>query len=212
MVLPHESLSSKVKQAIIERVLDGTYPPGTRLLELNLAREFGVSQGPVREALRELGATRLVESFPRRGTFVRASSQEDMAEVYLVRMALEETAGRYGMETLHADPSPLYRALNRMRAAADADDVRELVRGSVEFHRVVVAAAANRLLLEIWDSLHIEARTMATVVRGHVDLHAAAEMHVPLVEAFVRGDAEECARLLAEHQQEYLKLPQDAEG
>jgi DNA-binding GntR family transcriptional regulator len=212
MVLPHESLSEKVKQAIIERVLDGTYPPGTRLLELALAREFGISQGPVREALRELSATRLVESRPRRGTFVRAASQEDLAEVYLVRMALEEIAGRYGMETLHADPSPLYRALERMRAAADAGDLREFVRGSVEFHRVVVAAAGNRLLLEIWDSLHVEARTMATVVRGHVDLHAGAEMHAPLVEAFVRGNAEECGRLLAEHQQEYLKLPQDSTG
>jgi DNA-binding GntR family transcriptional regulator len=212
MVLPHDTLSEKVKQAIIERVLDGTYPPGTRLLELNLAREFGVSQGPVREALRELSATRLVESRPRRGTFVRASSQEDMAEVYLVRMALEETAGRYAMEALHADPAPLHRALDRMRAAADADDVRELVRGSVEFHRAVVSAAGNRLLLEIWDSLHIEARTTATVVRGHVDLHAAAEMHAPLVEAFERGNAEECARLLAEHQREYLKLPQETLG
>jgi DNA-binding GntR family transcriptional regulator len=209
MVLPHESLSAKVKQAIMERVLDGTYPPGTRLLELNLAREFGVSQGPVREALRELSAMRLLESRPRRGTFVRVSSQEDMAEVYLVRMALEETAGRYGMEALHADPSPLYRALDRMRAAADDGDVREFVRGSVEFHRAVVAAAGNRLLLEIWESLHIEARTLATVMRGQVDLHAGAEMHLPLIEAYVRGDAEECARLLADHQQEYLKLPQD---
>jgi DNA-binding GntR family transcriptional regulator len=49
-------------------------------------------------------------------------------------------------------------------------------------------------------------------VRGHVDLHAAAEMHAPLVEAFERGNAEECARLLAEHQREYLKLPQETLG
>jgi DNA-binding GntR family transcriptional regulator len=96
-----------------------------------------------------------------------------------------------------------------MRRAAAADDVVELVRGSVEFHRAVVGAAGNRLLLEIWDSLHIEARTLATVVRGHVDLHTAAEAHVPLVEAFERGDPETCSRLLAEHQHRYRQLPQD---
>ncbi|NJC82812.1 GntR family transcriptional regulator [Planosporangium mesophilum] len=209
MTMPHETLCEKVKQAVLERVINGTYPPGTRLVELQLAREFGVSQGPVREALRELVATRLVENSPRRGTFVRAASQEDLAEVYLVRMALEETAGRYAMETLHADPSPLRQALERMRTAADAGDVREFARGSVAFHRAVIVATGNRLLLEIWDSLLLEVRTIATVVRGHVDLHAAAESHVPIVEAFGRGDSEECARLLGDHQQQYLKLPQE---
>ncbi|MGC9665489.1 GntR family transcriptional regulator [Planosporangium sp. 12N6] len=209
MTLPHETLSEKVKQAILERVIDGTYPPGTRLVELHLAREFGVSQGPVREALRELVATRLVETTPRRGTFVRVASQEDLAEVYLVRMALEETAGRYAVEALHADRSPLWQALARMRAAADQGDVRGFVRGSVAFHRAVVVATGNRLLLEIWDSLLLEVRTTATVVRGHVDLHAAAESHVPIVAAFERGDGEACARLLGDHQQQYLKLPQD---
>lgn len=209
MTFPNESLSERVKQAILDRVVDGTYPPGTRLVELQLAREFGVSQAPVREAFRELAATRLVESLPRRGTFVRAASQEDLVEVYLVRMALEETAGRYAFEALHADSSSLWSALEQMRAAADAGDVRGLVKGSVAFHRAVMVATGNRLLVEIWDSLHVEVRTMATVVRGHVDLHHAAELHLPLIEAFEQGDAAMCAQLLAEHQQEYLKLPQD---
>lgn len=209
MTLPHESLADKVKAAILERVVDGTYAPGTRLVELQLAREFGVSQAPVREALRELAATRLVETSPRRGTFVRAASQEDLAEVYLVRMALEETAGRYAFEALHADPSPLYAALDRMRLAADAGDVRGLVQGSTAWHRAVMVATGNRLLLKMWDSLLIEVRTMGTVVRGHVDLHHAAELHLPLTEAFERGHDAECARLLADHQQEYLKLRQD---
>lgn len=99
----------------MERVVDGTYPPGTRLVELALAlaREFGVSQAPVREALRELAAIRLVYTALRKGTFVRAASQEDLAEVYLVRMALEETAGRCAVEALHADPSPLHAALEQ---------------------------------------------------------------------------------------------------
>jgi DNA-binding GntR family transcriptional regulator len=211
VTLPRASLSEHVKRAILDRVVDGSYPPGTRLVEMQLAREFGVSQAPVREALKELAATRLVEITPRRGTFVRAASQEDLAEVYLVRMALEETAGRYAVESLHRDPSPLYAALEQMRFAADAGDVRGLVQGSVAFHRAVVEATGNRLLLEMWDSLLVEVRTMATVVRGHVDLHHAAELHVPLIEAFERGNGAECARMLAEHQQEYLKLPQATE-
>ena len=208
MPMKHESLAAKVKQAVLERVLDGTYPPGTHLVELSLAREFGVSQAPVREALRELSATHFVETLPRRGSFVRATSQEDMAEVYLVRLALEQTAGREAFERLHANPKPLSDALEIMRAAARADDIKALVRGSTSFHRAVVAATGNRLMLEIWDSLQVEARTLATVVRGHVDLHQAAEAHAPLLDAFINADATTCAELLAQHQREYLDLPQ----
>jgi DNA-binding GntR family transcriptional regulator len=205
----NESLSEKVKRTIVDRVVDGTYPPGTRLVELQLAKEFGVSQAPVREALRELSSTRLVESVPRRGTFVRAASQDDLAEVYLVRLALEGTAAAHAYPTLHADPSSLRAALAGMRDAAAANDAHGIAKYSTDFHRAVIAATGNRLMLEIWDSLYVEARTMATVVRGHVDLHAAAEAHVPILEAFETGTPDLCAKLVIEHQHEYAILPQE---
>ncbi|QTG80294.1 GntR family transcriptional regulator [Arthrobacter crystallopoietes] len=205
----NESLSERVKQTILDRVIDGTYQPGTRLIELQLAKEFGVSQAPVREALRELSSTRLVENIPRRGTFVRAASQDDLAEVYLVRLALEGTAAACAYPVLHADPSPLRDALEGMRAAAAAGDAHGIARFSTDFHRAVIVATGNRLMLEIWNSLFVEARTLATVIRGHVDLHAAAEAHAPILAAFEHGTPEECTRLVTEHQHEYSILPQD---
>lgn len=204
----NESLSEKVKKTIVDRVVDGTYPPGTRLVELQLAKEFGVSQAPVREALRELSSTRLVENIPRRGTFVRSASQTDLAEVYFVRLALEGTAAAAAYPALHSDPSPLLNALSAMRAAAAANDAHGIAKSSTAFHRAVIAATGNRLMLEIWDSLYVEARTMATVVRGHVDLHAAAEAHAPIVEAFQNGTPELCTQLVVAHQHEYSILPQ----
>lgn len=205
----NESLSEKVKRTLVDRVVDGTYPPGTRLVELQLAKEFGVSQAPVREALRELSSTRLVENIPRRGTFVRSASQEDLVEIYTVRLALEGTAAAAAYPALHADPAPLREALAGMRTAAAQDDAHGIAKYSTEFHRAVVAATGNRLMLEIWDSLFVEARTMATVVRGHVDLQAAAEAHAPIVEAFENGTAELCTKLVIAHQHEYSILPQD---
>ena len=76
-----------------------------RLVELQLAKEFGVSQAPVRGP-RELSSTRLVENIPRRGTFVRSAFQDDLAEVYFVRLALEGTAAAAAYPALHADPAP----------------------------------------------------------------------------------------------------------
>ncbi|GAA1883542.1 GntR family transcriptional regulator [Paeniglutamicibacter psychrophenolicus] len=204
----NESLSEKVKRTIVDRVVDGTYPPGMRLVELQLAKEFGVSQAPVREALRELSTTRLVENIPRRGTFVRAATQDDLSEVYFVRLALEGTAAAAAYPALHADPSPLREALAGMREAAASNDAHGIARYSTQFHRAVVAATGNRLMTEIWDSLYVEARTMATVVRGHVDLETAAEAHVPILEAFESGTPELCTSLVIAHQHEYSILPQ----
>ena len=150
-----------------------------------------------------------MEIIPRRGTFVRAASQDDLAEVYLVRLALEGTAAAHAYPRLHADPTPLREALEGMRAAAAAGDAHGIAKFSTDFHRAVITATGNRLMMEIWDSLFVEARTMATVVRGHVDLHAAAEAHVPILEAFEHGTPEDCTRLVTEHQHEYSILPQD---
>ncbi|MET3919788.1 GntR family transcriptional regulator [Arthrobacter sp. UYEF20] len=132
----NESLSEKVKRTIVDRVVDGTYPPGTRLVELQLAKEFGVSQAPVREALRELSSTRLVENIPRRGTFVRSASQDDLAEVYFVRLALEGTAAAAAYPALHADPSPLREALAGMREAATAGTAPASDRGRTQAPRL----------------------------------------------------------------------------
>lgn len=204
-----ESLSEKVKRIIVDRVIEGVYPPGTHLVELQLAEEFGVSQAPVREALRELSSTRLVENRPRRGTFVRSISSEELAEIYMVRFALEGTAAFHAFPVLHRDPTPLREALARMRQAVEEGSARGLARYSTVFHRAIIEASGNRLMLEIWDSLFVEVRTMATIVRGQVDPRAAAEAHVPILEAFEHGDAQLCQKLVTEHQQEYSILPHE---
>lgn len=205
--LESESLSEKVKRVIVDRVIEGTYPPGAHLVELQLAEEFGVSQAPVREALRELSSTRLVENRPRRGTYVRTISSDELAEIYMVRVALEGTAALHAFPALHKDPTPLREALAGMRQAVTEGSARGLARHSTAFHRAIIEACGNRLMLEIWDSLFVEVRTMATIVRGQVDPQAAAESHVPILEAFESGDAELCQKLMIEHQQEYSILP-----
>ena len=205
----NESLSEKVKRTIVDRVVDGTYPPGMRLVELQLAKEFGVSQAPVREALRELSSTGWSKTSPAAepssGPLPRMTSRRSISFAWRWR----EPPPRPLTRRLHADPSPLRQALAGMRDAAAANDAHGIAKYSTDFHRAVIAATGNRLMMEIWDSLYVEARTMATVVRGHVDLHAAAEAHVPILEAFENGTPELCTQLVIEHQHEYSILPQE---
>ena len=94
-------LPEQIKDLLWERIADGTYPPGDRLIETRIARELGVSQGPVREALRQLAGMGLVVFEAHRGCRVRRVDQDELDEVSVVRAALEETAGTTGSRSRH---------------------------------------------------------------------------------------------------------------
>ena len=75
--IPRGVLSDAVKDRLLEQIVDGTYPPGSRIVETRVARELGTSQAPVREALRDLEALGVVEISPFRGARVRRPGLED---------------------------------------------------------------------------------------------------------------------------------------
>jgi DNA-binding GntR family transcriptional regulator len=192
-------LSEQIKDVLMQRIVEGYYEPGERVVELRIAQEFGVSQAPVREALRELEILRLVESEPFRGARVRAVRADEIAEAYPVRAALEELAAKLAAERLAGASAPLKTEIDAMRAAAADDDLRAFVRHDVAFHRVFVDASANRTLVDVWESLHVDLRTRFTLIQRVGDLAEVAESHVPIMEALGAGDAGGAGRLVREH-------------
>jgi DNA-binding GntR family transcriptional regulator len=199
VAVSRSTLRDQVKDVLVERILDGVYGPGDRIVEMRVAEEFGVSQAPVREALRELELLRLVVSEPFRGARVRDVSPEELKEIYPVRAALEEVAARLATPALAGDIKPLKAELKAMRAAAKRGDVHDFIAHDVAFHRVIVEASGNRTLQELWRSLHVDLRTTITLIKHVDDLGAVAESHVPVLEAIAARDPERSARTLREH-------------
>jgi DNA-binding GntR family transcriptional regulator len=199
MAVTRSMLRDQVKDAIVERILDGVYGPGDRIVEIRVAEEFGVSQAPVREALRELELLRLVVSEPFRGARVREITTEELAEIYPVRAALEEVAARAAASRLRGSVGELEAELAGMRAAARARDLHEFVVHDVAFHRAIVRASGNRTLQELWGSLHVDLRTTITLVRHAEDLAEVAESHVVVMQLLAAGDADGAARELRAH-------------
>ncbi len=200
-------LRQRLKEALLRRIIGGHYDPGERLVELRIAEEFGTSQGPVREALRELEATGLVTNIPRRGTYVAEVMSSGLREIYTVRGALEEQATRIVTSRRCCDIDALQRATDLMREAALASDIHGVIEHSVTFHRTIMEAAGNRLLLNIWQSLQIETRTTITMLTEGLDLVEIADSHQPIVDAIRSGDAELAAREAREHQDYFEHLP-----
>jgi DNA-binding GntR family transcriptional regulator len=166
--LKRTCMRDHIRDVLIARILDGTYPAGMQLKELALAREFNVSQAPIREALRELEGSGLVSCERFRGTRVRGADFHEMHDSYELRTLLEvravELAAPYPTELL----TDLGGYLREMTTAVVAGDSERYIDNALHFHRRLVEASANRTFLNVWDSLHWD-------VRGRVALRRLAE-------------------------------------
>lgn len=205
-MLTRTVLREQVKEILLERILDGEYAPGDRLVETRIAQELGTSQSPVREALRELEQLRLVESAPYRGARVRALSTRELAEIYPVRAALEEVAVREAAVRLEGRVEALEQELDAMRDAAAAGDLHALVEHDVRFHRLIVEASGNQTLLDVWEGLRVEARTALTALAVGIDHHELAEKHEPVLRALADGDPGRAGEALRIHIEEFGQL------
>jgi DNA-binding GntR family transcriptional regulator len=209
MVVHRSMLCDQIKDVLVERILDGAYGPGERIVEIRVAQEFGVSQAPVREALRELELLRLVVSEPFRGARVREVRSEELAEIYPVRAALEEVAARAAATRLDGDVAPLAAQIGAMREAAASADVHAFIAHDVAFHRHIVEASGNGTLEALWRSLHVDLRTTITLVKRVDDLHEVAESHVPVLEALAARDPERAAAVLRRHIESFARWVPD---
>jgi DNA-binding GntR family transcriptional regulator len=193
-------LRDAIKERIVERILDGTYGPGERIVESAVAAEFGVSQAPVREALRDLEAMRFVESQPHRGARVREVTTDELIQIYPVRAALEEVAGREAAGRITEEQlAALGEELSAMRRAADDGDLHALMVSDTRFHEIIVEASGNEVLLDVWRSLRVEARSLVSALKSHSDLHSIAELHRPVLQAVQYRDPELAGKEMRAH-------------
>jgi DNA-binding GntR family transcriptional regulator len=206
MKRPRRALRHDVRDGLVQSILDGEYGPGDRLVEMHIAKAYGTSQGPVREALRELEMLGFVRSEPHRGTYVRNPWQRGMLELYEVRAALEEFAARMATPRLCDDVSELQAEVDAMADAAVRNDVHATIEHSERFHRLIVEASRNQLLHTMWSSLSITDHTALTMVTLSLDLGAVAESHQPIVDAIAAGDVELACRVSREHQAWFVDL------
>jgi DNA-binding GntR family transcriptional regulator len=182
-------MRDRIRDVLVARILDGTYPAGMQLKELTLAREFNVSQAPIREALRELEGSGLVTSERYRGTHVRGADLDEMRESYELRATLEMRAVELGVP-LDADVlSYLEERLGQM-AAAIHHDTEHYIDAALSFHRRLIEASGNRVFVTVWDSLHFDVRgriALRRIVERGDGLGPFIEMHRTLIEQ-LRGE------------------------
>jgi DNA-binding GntR family transcriptional regulator len=201
--LPRSVLSAQIKDRMLQWVLQGELPPGSRIIETRIARQLGTSQAPVREALRDLATLGLVEMHPFRGARVREPAPEELIEAMELRGELEAIAARSAVRRIdEAGMARMRELLDEMRASAARGDAHAQALRNSEFHDCIITASGNRTLQRLWSMLEPFARTYLTATLPGVDLHWLAERHVAILDAFAARDPERAAEAMRLHARE----------
>lgn len=141
------TLGERVYKALLDDILTGEIPPGTKISEVELAQKYGVSRGPLRDALRQLERIRLVVHTPHLGARVVDLSLEAIVEVFLVREAMEGMAARLAATRMtDAEIDALERLLDAHEQDLKEKAIYDQYDGDLDFHGRIVAGARNDLI------------------------------------------------------------------
>ncbi len=194
------SLSQQVRNHILNKVATGEMAPGDKIVEARIASELGVSTIPVREAIRELAAMRVLDYQVHRGARVRQVTVSETVDALRVKAVLEALAARLAGEKLEGVLEPLRQSSDQIQEAARQHDWVAYQDRNQVFHRLIVETAGNQILLNLWDALAFEVRTRFIMdFLRIVDPTDLAREHDGILQAVESGDSERVAELLSSH-------------
>ena len=199
--LAETDLVGQVARVLMQAVLEGRLPPGSKVVEAGIARELGVSRAPVREAARLLESQGLLVASPRRGFFVRQFAADDIDDIYDLRLCVERHAGVLAARKLTpVTRDVLRRQLDVLHQTAELDDPARQVEEDYRFHRLICEIAGNRRLLRLFDDLASELRmVIGLIVRLYDDPHQIADTHEPVLAAIEEGHPERIVAHIDHH-------------
>lgn len=199
-------LTDQVVDAIKQRIFNGLLRPGQRVVEQKLARQFGVGQNAVREALIELAHLGFVRRVPNKGTYVTEIRYEDGVKIARVRQALEGLvleliAERMRKEQL--DFTPAANLLKLMRRQLKQGDIEAFYALDIEFHRTLWRMAGNEILFQMLELIVVPLFAFFIMVNLHPDekmesILEAVSAHERILEAIQSGSAEKSKACMSE--------------
>ena len=198
-VLKRQSLKDQIKDILVDRIVSGELEPGDRIKELQIAKDLGTSQAPVREAIRCLETLGYVEHIPHVGAMVRTFHRQEIEEAYQIREALET----YAVSLISGGREQLLKELEgclvEMKRAAESNDINKFSRADNQFHRLIVGYSRNQTMISFWESLKMQLHVVATVVDASIPLPKIYDLHPPIVDSLREVQLPEASMHLTTH-------------
>ncbi len=199
----HPSLTEKVYVTLRDMIMRSELAPGTRLKDAELAQQFGVSNTPVREALRWLTADSLVTVIPRRGAFVRCLTVEDFSKLSEIRASLEVLATRLTAERANDQTlAEIVQAATLHLKTVESGTRAEYLALDRRFHAVIAEASGNEILVSMLNSIADRIQIARYLDQSKDRDLLSGQEHVAIAEALVNRDGDKAAELMMKHIEE----------
>jgi DNA-binding GntR family transcriptional regulator len=193
----HRTLRERILFTIRAAIVNGQIPPGTRIMEPELAERFGISRTPIREAIRQLESEGLISVIPRRGAIVASISPQDIANFYELKMILEGHAARLAAKNLTENDLTKMETVNRQIEAASAKkNLSRVLDLHNEFHEIFLRACGNDILHAIVQNLVKQFQRFRLIPVMPGKIKGSVRQHVEIIEAFRRKDAARAEKLV----------------
>ena len=197
----HRPLREIVYEELKRQILIGEIPPGTRMMEVELADVMGVSRTPVREAIRKLEKEGLVTIEPRKGAYASNISIKDMVDVLEVRQGLEGMAAAIasGKITEH-QKADLLNVVEKYKAAVDSANLEEIIKYDEEFHSMIISISGNKTLMQVFSTVQELALRFRYIYYDDFNRYESMpKEHQLIEEAIMSGDAEKARVAAGDH-------------
>lgn len=197
----HRPLREIVYEQLKMQILTGKIVPGTRMMEVELADEMGVSRTPVREAIRKLEKEGLVTIEPRRGAYASDISVKDMVDTLEVREDLEGLAAALAAERMSAEQiEELIKITRGYSEAIKNSDMEKIISYDEQFHKYIVACSGNKTLIQLSETVQELALRFRYLYYDDFSRYENMPVeHKHIIEAITSGDIEEARSVADEH-------------
>jgi DNA-binding GntR family transcriptional regulator len=204
--LVQESTPSIIARKLRDAIAHGDFEPGAQLGEADLARDLGVSRGPLREAMQRLTQEGLLVSIRNRGLFVITMTDEDVRDMYLARTAVERAAAACLAESSPEESgAALEQSVRAMADAAGSEDPSAVTEADMAFHETLVALAGSPRLYRIHGTLLTETRMCIRALQSRYrSADERVAEHRKIAAAVRAGDAALVEELLVAHMDDAL--------
>ena len=199
-----ESFKDKVSAILMERIKSGELSAGEHIKEAHLAKEFGISQSPVREAIIALISTGMLEHSPNVGTKVKSFTNKEIKDIYQIRVALELFAAQNAIEEINKNLTKFENIYQKMIKIVKKVNYEKFEKLDKEFHSLIIHALDNDTLYEVWQEQYNKTFVSKMSMMRNTNIKNAVELHVPIIEAIKNKSSEKLELAIKDHYKRLL--------
>lgn len=195
-----QNLSADIVKFIKQKIIVGELDPGDRIVETSLARELGVSQTPIREAIRQLAGEGIVTLVPKKGPVINTLSERDVFEHYSFRSVLEGMAIRLAVQNAsNKDIKHLEQFYADMKKKLDDDTIESLQQDSGYIHHYIYMLSKHSVLVSMLHIISFRNQLVNRIVGRKFSKEKEVSEHGELIEALKQGDPDHAEKVMREH-------------